>query len=86
MDEWLNIFSSDQKKNSILMAIMAGHMVGIIYNENIISSLDDKEGVVSCWGHALFQEHWILLFLIINNALRIIKFLSKAIYFQSEMP
>lgn len=49
MDEWLNIFSSDQK-NQILMAIMAGYMVGIIYNENIISSLDDKEGVVSYCG------------------------------------
>lgn len=36
------------KENSILMAIMAGHMVGIIYNENIVSSLDDKEGVSSC--------------------------------------
>ena len=69
------------------MALISGHTTGMIYNENLVSSLvDNKERVLSWWWeHTASTEQPILLFLMVDRPLKIIKMFSKAIYFQLEI-
>ena len=66
------------------MALMAGYTTGMIYDENLVSSLvDHKEGVLSwCGARFVSTEQPILLFLMVDRPLKITKMSSKAIYFQ----
>lgn len=66
---------------------MSEYTIGMIYDKNFASFLDDyKEKVLStCGTRSLSTEQWILIFLIVGSALRIIKMSSKEIYLRLKI-